>query len=551
MKKESKFLLNMPDVLYGLQVNEDFTDVEIKEIKLLPYPKLEDLTRFIDESSNLPTGADLRKLGMSELVDEFKINPFDKLLFGNNALCIEGTRVNDKDSIVVNKFDYYFPLAPNTLYCRILQQRILLTHETLLNRNFVKTSIINGNLGSIAESLQVEIRCFQEYAKKIENKLKENGLDYAINDDDSKKDLFIVRKEFYVNEKPFIRLTLKLGNSTIFSDDICEADKFKLEIDCLDEYFQNKTNRLNDNNNLDNVLLSGDQEKKVEIAKQINKVFKANISEEDILFDMCDECYFLKKEIERSLLKEILPERVEPDFVLYKYTSFETLQKILDNKSVLMNSIVSMNDKTETDFMKPYLHNVKGSNDIPELDVCISASRKFIISFTAKEDNLDMWRFYGDNARGVSIGFKFTPNKGKVYKIKYVDENDKTLVNIKKVLKRLKKDLNFKFEQLIRYKHFIKHKDYETEEEYRYLENSIKPIGWFINDSNGILTPFISKNIFTEQNENEKFPFSLSKIIVGPAMPERAVNICQIYYRLSFCATNDVELQISKIESYR
>ena len=418
-------------------------------------------------------------------------------------------------------------------------------------RNFVKTSIINGNLGSIAESLQVEIRCFQEYAKKIENKLKENGLDYAINDDDSKKDLFIVRKEFYVNEKPFIRLTLKLGNSTIFSDDICEADKFKLEIDCLDEYFQNKTNRLNDNNNLDNVLLSGDQEKKVEIAKQINKVFKANISEEDILFDMCDECYFLKKEIERSLLKEILPERVEPDFVLYKYTSFETLQKILDNKSVLMNSIVSMNDKTETDFMKPYLHNVKGSNDIPELDVCISASRKFIISFTAKEDNLDMWRFYGDNARGVSIGFKFTPNKGKVYKIKYVDENDKTLVNIKKVLKRLKKDLNFKFEQLIRYKHFIKHKDYETEEEYRYLENSRKPIGWFINDSNGILTPFISKNIFTEQNENEKFPFSLSKIIVGPAMPERAVNICQIYYRLSFCATNDVELQISKIESYR
>lgn len=162
-----------------------------------------------------------------------------------------------------------------------------------------------------------------------------------------------------------------------------------------------------------------------------------------------------------------------------------------------------------------------------------------------------MWRFYGDNARGVSIGFKFTPNKGKVYKIKYVDENDKTLVNIKKVLKRLKKDLNFKFEQLIRYKHFIKHKDYETEEEYRYLENSRKPIGWFINDSNGILTPFISKNIFTEQNENEKFPFSLSKIIVGPAMPERAVNICQIYYRLSFCATNDVELQISKIESYR
>lgn len=299
------------------------------------------------------------------------------------------------------------------------------------------------------------------------------------------------------------------------------------------------------------MLLSGDQEKKVEIAKQINKVFKANISEEDILFDMCDECYFLKKEIERSLLKEILPERVEPDFVLYKYTSFETLQKILDNKSVLMNSIVSMNDKTETDFMKPYLHNVKGSNDIPELDVCISASRKFIISFTAKEDNLDMWRFYGDNARGVSIGFKFTPNKGKVYKIKYVDENDKTLVNIKKVLKRLKKDLNFKFEQLIRYKHFIKHKDYETEEEYRYLENSRKPIGWFINDSNGILTPFISKNIFTEQNENEKFPFSLSKIIVGPAMPERAVNICQIYYRLSFCATNDVELQISKIESYR
>lgn len=80
------------------------------------------------------------------------------------------------------------------------------------------------------------------------------------------------------------------------------------------------------------------------------------------------------------------------------------------------------------------------------------------------------------------------------------------------MLKRLKKDLNFKFEQLIRYKHFIKHKDYETEEEYRYLENSRKPIGWFINDSNGILTPFISKIFLQSKMKMKNSHFLCQKL---------------------------------------
>lgn len=70
-----------------------------------------------------------------------------------------------------------------------------------------------------------------------------------------------------------------------------------------------------------------------------------------------------------------------------------------------MNSIVSMNDKTETDFLGDVIRNYKEEYE-QEYDKYLFADKEFITSFTSKIDDLDMWRLYGDNARGGMYGFR-------------------------------------------------------------------------------------------------------------------------------------------------
>ena len=55
---------------------------------------------------------------------------------------------------------------------------------------------------------------------------------------------------------------------------------------------------------------------------------------------------------------------------------------------------------------------------------------------------------------------------------------------------------------LKKYQHFMKLSDYSFEMEYRIMVNSEKTDGWFINRDNGILTPYIEKNIVREVEED-------------------------------------------------
>ena len=63
------------------------------------------------------------------------------------------------------------------------------------------------------------------------------------------------------------------------------------------------------------------------------------------------------------MLENIKPERAaEPDRIA-KYTTLDTLVNVLESRKIRMNSIVSMNDKTETGFLEEYIRNYEEDFD--------------------------------------------------------------------------------------------------------------------------------------------------------------------------------------------
>lgn len=241
---------------------------------------------------------------------------------------------------------------------------------------------------------------------------------------------------------------------------------------------------------------------------------------------------------------------IDKEQEVVKYTSLQTLLATLTSGKIRINSIVGMNDKTETNFMIEMIKNFRESIE-KEGDEYILANRKFITSFSGKKDDLNMWRLYGDNARGVCLVFApKSPQDGSLRKIKYVAEGDELILKINKLMTALKeKNINFCFNKMLSNQHFIKHKDYVNEDEYRYYLESDKPAGWYINNDNNVMTPYVEKDLFG--NGANSFPFQLKSIILGPAMVAQDVNFFQIKTLLNVNRIFSINIEKSKISSYR
>ena len=101
------------------------------------------------------------------------------------------------------------------------------------------------------------------------------------------------------------------------------------------------------------------------------------------------------------------------------------------------------------------------------------------------------------------------------------------------------------------YRHFLKHVDYSTEDEYRLLKHKEKPDGWFINRDNGILTPYIESKLWNGDTiDVDDYPFKLDRIILGPAMREKNANLIQVLYMIHQYGYY-LSVEESGIDSYR
>lgn len=193
----------------------------------------------------------------------------------------------------------------------------------------------------------------------------------------------------------------------------------------------------------------------------------------------------------------------------------------------------------------------------------------FTISFSKQEDDLTMWRGYGQNGDGISLGFDFSklpltlPMYGadckerkylseseptfllqnEIKECEYVDSNnikiaeevcDKTLKNI------FNKDDRWKdVKQAIinnEYAPIYKHKKYEAEGEFRIVKHQIMPQYRLADDK---LIPYIKVNVPVE---------CLNRIIVGPCQSSSEV----VTRTKSFLLTKGINVEVtSSIIPYR
>lgn len=119
--------------------------------------------------------------------------------------------------------------------------------------------------------------------------------------------------------------------------------------------------------------------KKKKICELIHNIYGLDIQITDILYDPASECLVLKEEVEQNMLKNIKPERaVEPDEIA-KYTTLDTLVAVLQSGKIRMNSIVSMNDKTETGFWRNTLETTKKTLMKNVISICLQIKNSLLL----------------------------------------------------------------------------------------------------------------------------------------------------------------------------
>lgn len=246
----------------------------------------------------------------------------------------------------------------------------------------------------------------------------------------------------------------------------------------------------------------------------------------------------------------ITPKNKKLPLQVVRYTSLDSFFQMINNLSFRMNALSGMNDKTE------------GGNLTFEGDSWWSQERNvqntsLIVSFSESclEDDLTQWRLYGDNAKGICCVFDVDESKlGDDFVLQYVIYGDSLLKKLDELQKRLKKINELFSLDLTQLKCFVKPKDFKVEKEVRLLRNEdSRNLNWLIANGTSIVNAYIDI-------EMKRMPLKLSKVILGPNMPNQEVNKLQIQYMLVQMVYKDydyeyfnggVEVAPSKIMCYR
>lgn len=251
---------------------------------------------------------------------------------------------------------------------------------------------------------------------------------------------------------------------------------------------------------------------------------------------------------------------------LWRYTSLSSLFETIKNGKQTMFCPISMNDASEglyADSQMPWFkYYIKDEtyydrkNGIFMLSCCDCREED--------EDNLSMWRLYGDNSEGVCI--KYTVDYEKIdYENMYIapvnyarEIGDHPELDFLARLQNTIIENNWFF--VLRswhlWKYFFKPFEYSIENEVRLVldyyhidEEVYEPeIVWFLDKSNHIINRLATLPI-------TEFPLKICKVIVGSNMPNADVNIEQIefmlYQQVSYIDNTNQLVTKSRIKSYR
>ena len=239
--------------------------------------------------------------------------------------------------------------------------------------------------------------------------------------------------------------------------------------------------------------------------------------------------------------------------IVCRYVSLETAFNIIKNKSLKLNSVVGMNDSTEVDFVESMLYD--GMKKLVGLQN--QARNVYIMSCSSEKviDDLTHWRLYGSDAEGVCLVFNVKKVKKcqfKFGKISYLDRNkppefiEKINNFFGEVLEETK--IPFAPRNFHCWAHFYKPWEYNIEKEIRliYIDDKALKKEWFLSKPYNIVNSSVEVDL-----SDENLPLKLCKVILGPKCPERDVNLKQIEVFLSASGLDDVDVDVSTIDSYR
>ena len=323
-------------------------------------------------------------------------------------------------------------------------------------------------------------------------------------------------------------------------------------------YFYDYIKRDFEKKNYDKViekLLYPQKEKhKKAIYDYLNTNFQlSSFKEDDIHFD--GNKYTLNPKLENDLINKIFDwENIIGS--VYHYTTLDTAFEILKNSTIRLFGIAGMNDTSEINYVEEILY----PNIIPD----IKTNKTFILSCSiGKNDDLTLWRLYGDDAKGACLRLKskfkskskFQIKSGNMEgfftlrKVKYIDQYSHEIQQLKDLVSYVKKNTGYilVFNTLHEWCHFIKPKNYEVESEVRllYQSNDLpEPSKWLITNKTNIINPYVEFDL------DKNFPLGLVSITLGPKCQERETNVFQLE-ELAKSKSSSVYIDESEIKNYR
>jgi hypothetical protein len=234
--------------------------------------------------------------------------------------------------------------------------------------------------------------------------------------------------------------------------------------------------------------------------------------------------------------------------MVFRYTSLETLFVMLNKGTYRMNGIVGMNDKSEIDYFDKKSNMKSSGLSIRELN------KTYISSCSFLEDDLTMWRLYGDDAQGVCLVFEIVPVEKRHEDFFLAPVNYEEKGHVHKALEMLKKmaTLKIRFVELDKWKHFFKPFEYAVEQEIRLMffdnekyNNGVINRDWVKTWSHSIVNPIVDFKL-----NAPSFPLQLRRVILGPKMLESNINKGQLEDLISTRGYN-IQVDFSKIDNYR
>lgn len=266
--------------------------------------------------------------------------------------------------------------------------------------------------------------------------------------------------------------------------------------------------------------------------------------------------FSFNEEYETDFFLELLNNCVSKDNPfnnLYKYTTFDTLHKMIEGDKQGLASIICMNDKTECYYADNYLSHIDNTSSAEAKDVTpnyYKESEYYILSCVNNEkERLFMWNMYGEKGFGVRIQYQLKSeglsNSFIVAQVDYAEDINRhtTLDNLHTLL-TTEYGLNFKFSKWNVWKHFFKPYEFSEEKEIRILYykdeyNNSLGVEWISRPD--MVFPLL-------QFEMSSFPYAIHTIVLGPKI-NRKMNVEMLKKFLKHLGNKTINVEPSSIKS--